>query len=447
MTNEAKHVWEQMLSLLETSMDILSFDVWIKPIEPLDIFDGKLVLVAASDWGKNEINVRYLPLIRAALNRVNSLFTDVEIISKDQKEKYAPKEETYEIREEPIVVAPEPLSINLRYNFENFVVGKSNQLAVAAARAVAEEPGIRYNPLFIYGDAGLGKTHLMHAIGNSLRSSNPRLKVLLVSSENFVNDIVKYIGMAKDGQRFRDKYRSVDVLMVDDIQLISRKTSTIEEMFNTFNELYNANKQLVFTSDRHPKDIPDIDDRMRSRFEWGFTADIQPPDLETRIAILRKKAQIQKYNISMEVLSYMAECISGNVREMEGLLNKVILLSQLNETKPSIDLVREALKDYAKKEDNEITADDVIDATCKCFNIKREDLIGKRKTRDIVEPRQICIYVMTEILDLPLTAIGNIFGGRDHTTIMYARDKVAQSMSQQKTAEDVNNVKNMVYKK
>ncbi|MCH5164574.1 MAG: chromosomal replication initiator protein DnaA [Clostridiales bacterium] len=447
MTNEAKQVWEQMLSLLETSMDILSYDVWIKPIEPLDIFDGKLVLVAASDWGKNEINVRYLPLIRAALNRVNSLFTDVEIISKDQKEKYAPKEETYEIKEEPIVVAPEPLSINLRYNFENFVVGKSNQLAVAAARAVAEEPGVRYNPLFIYGDAGLGKTHLMHAIGNSLRSSNPRLKVLLVSSENLVNDIVKYIGMAKDGQRFRDKYRSVDVLMVDDIQLISRKTSTIEEMFNTFNELYNANKQLVFTSDRHPKDIPDIDDRMRSRFEWGFTADIQPPDLETRIAILRKKAQIQKYNISMDVLSYMAECISGDVRKMEGLLNKVILLSQLNETKPSIDLVKEAIKDYAKKEDDEITADDVIDATCKCFNIKREDLLGKRKTRDIVEPRQICIYVMTEILDLPLTAIGNIFGGRDHTTIMYARDKVAQSMSQPKMAEDVNNVKNMVYKK
>ncbi len=235
--------------------------------------------------------------------------------------------------------------------------------------------------------------------------------------------------------------------MVDDIQFISGKTATTEEIFHTFNELYDANKQLVFTSDRAPKDIPDIDERLRSRFEWGFTADIQPPDLETRIAILRKKAQIQKYNISMEVLAYMAECISSNVREMEGLLNKVILLSQLNETQPSIEMCKEALKDYSQKNDGEVTADDIIDATCKCFSVKREDLIGKRKTREIVEPRQICIYVITELLDLPLSTIGNMFGGRDHTTIMYARDKVAQSLSDSRVKDNVDNIKNMVYKK
>ncbi len=447
MINEARQVWEQMLPMLETELSILSYDVWIKSIEPLDIRDGKLVLMAASEWGKNTVNTRYLPLIKAAMNRANSLLTDVEVISKDEKDEFNEQAETFQIKEEPISIAPEPMSISLKYNFENFVVGKSNQLAVAAARAVAEEPGLRYNPLFIYGGAGLGKTHLMHAIGNSLRDSHPRLKVLLVSSEKFVNELVKFIGFKGNGSSFRDKYRSVDVLMVDDIQFISGKMATTEEIFHTFNELYNANKQLVFTSDRPPKEIADIDDRLRSRFEWGFTADIQPPDLETRIAILRKKAQIQKYNISMEVLSYMAECISSNVREMEGLLNKVILLSQLNEAQPSIELVREAIKDYSQKDEGEITADDIIDATCKCFNVKREDLLGKRKTRDIVEPRQICIYVMTEVLDLPLATIGNIFGGRDHTTIMYARDKVAQSMSQQKTAYDVNNVKNMVYKK
>lgn len=447
MNNEARRVWEQMLPLLEKELSILSFDVWIKTLEPLDVRDGKLVLVAASEWGKNTVNTMHLPLIKGAMKMINSLLTDVEIICKDELDKFNAREETYEIKEEPITVKTEPLSINLKYNFENFVVGKSNQLAVAAARAVAEEPGTRYNPLFIYGGAGLGKTHLMHAIGNSLRASQPRLKVLLVSSEKFVNELVKYIGMEKDGPKFRDKYRSVDVLMVDDIQFISGKPGTMEEIFHTFNELYNLNKQLIFTSDRHPKDIPDIDDRLRSRFEWGFTADIQPPDLETRIAILRKKAQIQKYNISMEVLSFMAECITGNVREMEGLLNKVILLSQLNETQPSIDLVKEALNDYSAKEEGEITADDIIDATCKCFGVKRDDLLGKRKNREIVEPRQICIYVITEILDLPLATIGNIFGGRDHTTIMYARDKVAQSLSQQKIADDVNNVKNMVYKK
>ncbi len=219
--------------------------------------------------------------------------------------------------------------------------------------------------------------------------------------------------------------------MVDDIQFISGKTATTEEIFHTFNELYDANKQLVFTSDRAPKDIPDI----------------EPPDLETRIAILRKKAQIQKYNISMEVLAYMAECISSNVREMEGLLNKVILLSQLNETQPSIEMCKEALKDYSQKNDGEVTADDIIDATCKCFSVKREDLIGKRKTREIVEPRQICIYVITELLDLPLSTIGNMFGGRDHTTIMYARDKVAQSLSDSRVKDNVDNIKNMVYKK
>ncbi len=447
MTNEAKQVWEHMLPLLETELSILSYDVWIKTIEPFDVRDGKLVLMAPTEWGKNTVNERYLPLIKAAMKRVNSLLTDVEIISKDEKEEFAEQAETFEIKEEPIVTAAEPMNINLKYNFENFVVGKSNQLAVAAARAVSEEPGTRYNPLFIYGGAGLGKTHLMHAIGNALRTSHPRLKVLLVSSEKFVNELVKCLGQRGSGSTFRDKYRSVDVLMVDDIQFISGKIATAEEIFHTFNELYDANKQLVFTSDRPPKNIPDIDERLRTRFEWGFTADIQPPDLETRIAILRKKAQIQKYNISMDVLTFMAERISSNVREMEGLLNKVILLSQLNETMPSVELAAEALKDYSKKEEGEITVDDIIDATCKCFNVKREDLLGKRKTRDIVEPRQICIYVITEMLGLPLTTIGNIFGGRDHTTIMYARNKVEESLSQQKTLDDVNNVKNMVYKK
>ena len=447
MNNEAKEIWDQMLSVMETELSILDYDVWIKPIEPLCIRDGKLVLLTASEWAKSIVRGRYAPLIKAAMNSANDLLTDVEIISKDEKDRYFEAEEKFEIKEQPIV-QNEPMSVNPRYNFENFVVGKSNQLAVAAARAVADEPGLRYNPLFIYGRAGLGKTHLMHAIGNSLRVSHPHLKVLLVSSEKFVNELVKHIGVkGGGGSAFRDKYRSADVLMVDDIQFISGKTATTEEIFHTFNELYDANKQLVFTSDRAPKDIPDIDERLRSRFEWGFTADIQPPDLETRIAILRKKAQIQKYNISMEVLAYMAECISSNVREMEGLLNKVILLSQLNETQPSIEMCKEALKDYSQKNDGEVTADDIIDATCKCFSVKREDLIGKRKTREIVEPRQICIYVITELLDLPLSTIGNMFGGRDHTTIMYARDKVAQSLSDSRVKDNVDNIKNMVYKK
>ena len=442
--NAAKETWEKMLPILEKELSIISYDVWIKTLTASDIVDGKLILIAASEGGKEFANTRYLTLIKAAMKLVNPLLTDVEVITEQEQ----PEVEREEKVEAPAAVRQETISINLKYNFENFVVGKANQLAVAAAKAVATEPGQIYNPLFIYGGAGLGKTHLMHAIGNYVRVSKPGLKVLFVSSEKFVNDLVNFIGGGKSGGDFREKYRTCDVLMVDDIQFISGKTATTEEMFHTFNELHAMNKQLVFTSDRPPKEIPDIDERLRSRFEWGFTADIQPPDFETRVAILRKKAQMLKCNIPLDVLNYMAECITGNVREMEGLLNKVILLSQLNETSPSLSLVKEALRDYGEKQEGSVTVDDIIDATCKVFSVNKSELIGKKKTKEIVEPRQICIYIITELMDLPLATIGNIFGGRDHTTIMYARDKVGEKIQTSvKTATDVSNVKNMIFKK
>ena len=443
----AKETWEEMLPVLEKELSILSYDVWVKTLEPVAIESGKLILKAASEYGREFVNTRYLPLIKAAMQMVNNLLNEVVIITAEEKPPVEKEETALTVKTERPY--GDNVTINPKYNFENFVVGKSNQLAVAAARAVAAEPGKRYNPLFIYGGAGLGKTHLMHAIGNHLRITTPGLKVLFVSSEKFVNDLVASIGGGRSGGGdFRDRYRACDVLMVDDIQFISGKTATTEEIFHTFNELHAREKQLVFTSDRPPKEIPDIDERLRSRFEWGFTADVQPPDLETRIAILRKKAQILKCNISMEVLSSMAECITGNVREMEGLLNKVILLAQLNETAPSLSLVKEAMKDYGERKDGSFSVDDIIDATCKVFNVTRADLIGKKKTKEIVEPRQVCIYVITELTDLPLASIGNVLGGRDHTTIMYARDKVGEKItSSVKTATDVENVKNMVYKK
>lgn len=446
MDNAARETWQEMLPLLEKEVTILSYDVWIKPIEPVQIKDGRLILLAPSDAGKEFAVSRYLELIRRAMQMVNGLLVDVDIITKDEMESYS-MEPTFKIEEET-VKTNEPFSVNPKFNFENFVVGKSNQLAFAAAHAVADEPGSLYNPLFVYGGAGLGKTHLMHAVGNHVRMVHPGKKILFVSSEKFVNDLVACIGKGGNGASFRDKYRNVDVLMVDDIQFIAGKTATTEEIFHTFNELYNNNKQLIFTSDRSPKEIPDIDDRLRSRFEWGFTVDIQPPDLETRIAILRKKAQIQKYNVSMEVLTFMAECIDSNVREMEGLLNKVLMLSQLESKQPSVEMVKEAMRDYAPKE-NDVTIDDIIDATCTVFKVKREELVGKKKSKDIVEPRQLCIYIITDMLDLPLAAIGNTFGGRDHTTVMYARDKVADKIAagNVKTITDVDNIKNMLFKK
>lgn len=447
MDNTAKEVWQEMLPLLEKELTILSYDVWIKTMEAVAIKDSKLILRAASESGREFVQAKYFELIKAAMQMVNPLLVGVEIYTKEELDKL-PLEDTYKIEEE-IILPEEPLTIQPKYNFENFVVGKSNKLAYAASHAVAEEPGTRYNPLFIYGGAGLGKTHLMHAIGNYIRVSRPELKVLFVTSEKFVNDLVTYIGISSKGSSFREKYRSVDVLMVDDIQFIAGKTATTEEIFHTFNELYAANKQLIFTSDRVPKDIPDIDERLRSRFEWGFTADIQPPDLETRIAILRKKAQMLKHNVPMDVLTAMAECIESNVREMEGLLNKVLMLAQLEKTTPTVEMVREAAKDYGPRENGVFTAEDVIEATCKLFGIKKSDLIGKKKTKDMVMPRQLCIYCITELLNMPLAAIGNLFGGRDHTTILYARNKISDRLraDDSKIKADVENIKNMVFKK
>jgi chromosomal replication initiator protein len=357
--------------------------------------------------------------------------TDVIFIDPSEEETYGSAAGSAAVRgaEYPAAGETAVMQINPKYNFENFVVGGCNKLVYSAARAVAEEPGIRYNPLFIYGGAGLGKTHIMHAIGNSVRVSFPTLKVLYVSSEKFVNEFIESIRTTKGKSTdFREKYRRVDVLMIDDIQFFSGKSGTQEEMFHTFNELYTAKKQLVFTSDRSPKELPELEERLRSRFGWGLIADVQPPDLETRIAILQKKAEEEKYNIPAPVLQFMAESISSNVREMESLLNKVILLSRLDETAPGIEKVSEALKDYASRSDDTVSEEAIIDSACRYYKVSREDLIGKKKNREIAEPRQVCIYIINEMLSLPLASIGNLFGGRDHTTIMHARDKIATAI-------------------
>lgn len=329
-------------------------------------------------------------------------------------------------------------------------MGECNRIAVAAARAVAENPGTKFNPLFIYGGVGLGKTHIMHAIGNYIRKHNQHLKVLYVSSEKFVNELVASI-RSKGGSTFdfREKYRNADVLMIDDIQFISKKEGTQVEMFHTFNDLYQMNKQMIFASDRSPKEIPDIEDRLRSRFEWGMIADIQPPDLETRIAILQKKAQLEKYNVPLEALNFMAASSDSNIRELESLLNKVILLAKLYESPVSIDLVKEALKDYAPKTEPEaVSPDDVIAATLKLYpNVTKEELLGKKRDKEIVEPRMICIYLISELLPLPLTSIGAIMGGRDHTTIMHAKSKIAEKLQKdERIKRTVDDIRNMIYK-
>lgn len=450
--NNAKELWEKMLTNLEIEVSAVNFDVWIKTLEAVSIIDGRLVLMVPSEGSRKFVTEKFSDQLTATMQEVNPSMTAILIIGPNDADTYrterdncvAEAEETEETTKRV-----EANVINPKYNFENFVVGKSNQFMYAAARAVADEPGSRYNPLFIYGGAGLGKTHIMHAIGNSVRMSHPHLKVLYASSEKFVNEFIESIRTTKgNSTHFRDKYRNVDVLMIDDIQLISKMPRTQEEMFHTFNDLHGHNKQIILTSDRPPKEISPLEERLRTRFEWGLIVDVQPPDIETRIAILQKKAQAEKYNIPFGVLEFMAEKISDNVRDMESLLNKVIFLSRLYNSSPNIDLVKEALKDYTDKTEESVSADRIVDCVCRYFNVKKEELVGKKKTKEIVEPRQICIYLITDMLALPLTTIGAMFGGRDHTTIMHARDKVAEKMGQNpKTQVTVTDIKDMILKK
>ena len=325
-------------------------------------------------------------------------------------------------------------SFNPKYTFDNFVVGKCNQIVYAAAHSVAENPGKRFNPLFIYGGVGLGKTHLLHAIGNYIASENPDLKIKYVTCEQFTNDYINSLhGSAKELNinKFREKYRLTDVLMVDDIQFISNKNETQEEFFHTFNDLFQNNKQIIIASDRPPKDIATLSDRLKSRFASGFIQDMQIPDFETRVAILRKKAQLEKYSIDDEVINFIAEKVDTNIREMEGLLTKVYFFATLLGKKTAtLEEAKEAFKEDLDEKRDDLSPETIINAVCKYFSVSKADLVGKKKNKEIVEPRMIAIYLTCELLDLPLVVIGKTFGGRDHTTIIHAREKITEQIKE-----------------
>lgn len=448
--NEIKKIWLDVLGILEREISsTIAYDVWIKTLEVIDIEGEKLILCAPSESNKLKVNREYKPLIVSVLKSLNTLVSDVEIVVSGEREEREIEENE---RVEEVIVKVEANVINPKYTFDNFVVGKCNQLAYAAARAVAEDPGASYNPLFIYGGVGLGKTHIMQAIGNQIRKQKPKLKVLYIPCDKFINEYVMSVrkgGNSSDfGKQFREKYRNLDVLMIDDIQFVSKKPETQNELFHTFNDLTQAGKQIIFASDRAPSEIPDLEDRLRSRFEWGLIADIQPPDMETRVAILQKKALAQKTVISNDVLSYMAQRLATNIREMESMLNKVILLAKLYNKSISVELAQETFKDYSKPTEEAVGAEDVIDCTCKYFDISKEDLLGKKRDKKIVEPRQICIYVISEMLPLPLTAIGEIMGNRDHTTVLHAKNKVASLVGKDERFDKaITDIKNMIYKK
>jgi len=443
----AEELWQSMLTKLETSISAVNFDVWIKTLDAVQIVDSRLVLCASNGNIRNFVNDKFKISLVEAMASINAAMTDILIIEPTERGAYCASEEHY-VAQEAVDSSPKmnAVPINPKYNFENFVVGKSNQFMYAAARAVAEEPGIRYNPLFIYGGSGLGKTHIMHAIGNAVRVTHVQKKILYVSSEKFLNEFIESVRKGK-GKDFRDKYRDIDILMIDDIQFIAGKPGVQEELFHTFNALHGMDKQIIFTSDRPPKEIRDLEERLQSRFEGGLMVDVQLPDVETRTAILQKKALALKFKIEGSVLAFMAEEISSNIRDLEGLLNRVIFLSRLGENTPSIDMVKEALKDSNEKSEESVSADRVIECVCRYYNISKEDLTGKKKTREIAEPRQICMYLVNEIVGLPLARVGESFGGRDHTTVMHARNKVLGLLqSNVKVKLAVNDIKDMVFK-
>lgn len=429
--------WSDVKNELSKSMQAISYEVWIEKLEPVCFVDSTFVLAALSATSKKTIDARYLDQIRDVVHTLNSFVTDVEIIVRDQTPEYLAKQ-SVTLPEMGLVVDSKTAAKQEKnnpflekYTFETFVQGKSNEYALAAAKTVAENPGGKYNPLFIYSGVGLGKTHLLHAIGNFLHKHSPETKVVYANSETMVNELISTIrgGSNEENNRFREKYRACDVLMIDDVQFLSGKEATQEAFFHIFNDLYQANKQIILTSDRAPKDLPTLEERLRTRFSWGLSVDIQPPNTETRVAILKMKASHENFKLSDEVAEFIAENATTNIRDMEGLLNKIIFFSSLtNRLIDTKELAKEALQDFIEEKKDSLDASDIVTMVCKYFKISTSDIFSKKKTKNIVEPRMIAIYLITELLSMPLVSIGQLFGGRDHTTVIHARDKISEEI-------------------
>lgn len=419
MSISLSELWQRTLELLKTELTEISFDTWIKTIEPISLNTNSIILGVPAEFNKGILESRYNLLIKNALKQISHKEYSITIVipSQENIDKYTLQKSSNAAEETQASL------LNPKYSFDTFVVGNSNRFAHAASLAVSESPATAYNPLFLYGGVGLGKTHLMHAVGHYILSQNSNAKVLYVSSEKFTNELINAIKDDKN-EEFRNKYRNIDVLLIDDIQFIGGKERTQEEFFHTFNALYEARKQIILTSDKPPKEIPTLEERLKSRFEWGLIADIQPPDLETRIAILRKKAQLDNLDVSNDVVMFIADKIASNIRELEGALNKVIAYSSLTNSEVSVEMAAEALKDMFSSKPRVITATSIQDAVARYFNIKRDDFKSQRRSRDIAFPRQIAMYLCRVLTDLSLPKIGDVFGGRDHTTVLHAHDKI-----------------------
>lgn len=446
MDADLKNIWAKTLETIKSELSEVSFNTWIKSCEPISISSDTITISVPNSFTQDILDKRYKDLVANSIEVVCSKLYKIEfIIASEVSEKEELKEKSNNSTSKSIVVNDEMSStLNPKYTFNSFVIGNSNRFAHAASLAVAESPAKAYNPLFIYGGVGLGKTHLMHAIGHYILDNNPNAKVVYVSSEKFTNELINAIKDDKN-EDFRNKYRNVDVLLIDDIQFIAGKERTQEEFFHTFNALHDANKQIILSSDRPPKEIPTLEDRLRSRFEWGLIADIQVPDFETRMAILKKKADVENLNVANEVMGYIATKIKSNIRELEGALIRIIAYSSLTNRDVTVDLATEALKDIiSKKQGNHITIDIIQDIVSSYFNLRVEDLKSQRRTRNVAHPRQIAMYLSRKLTDMSLPKIGEEFGGRDHTTVIHAYEKISENL---KTDDSLQHTINDISKK
>lgn len=418
-------LWEKTLQLIKGELSPPSFNAFFKQIKPLQIQSNTLILLVPNDFTKGILEDRYLNLIESSVNQLSLKKHNIKFVLSENEVKGLDKD--HQLDDDTQIRKKYP-NLNPKYTFDTFVIGNSNRFAHAACVAVAEAPARAYNPLFLYGGVGLGKTHLMHAIGHHIMEQKKDPKVVYVSSEKFTNELINSIKDDRN-EEFRNKYRNVDVLLIDDIQFIAGKERTQEEFFHTFNSLHEANKQIIISSDRPPKEIPTLEDRLRSRFEMGLITDIQAPDFETRMAILRKKAQMEDIDVPNEVTVYIAKNIKSNIRELEGALTRVVAYSSLTNRTISFELASEALKDIiTTSKHEEITVNRIKEKVSAVFSLKMEDFNSKKRTRSISYPRQVAMYLSRELTDLSLPKIGEEFGGRDHTTVIHAHDKISKDI-------------------
>ena len=448
--------WTDILEHIrkEHELSDVSFETWLLPLKIHSIVDHTVRIIVPVDQMVTYLNSKFKIPIYVAIAEFTGEKYEIEFLTKEEayaldqnhaKEASvsAPPRKTM-----PVNAIAEHFNINTKYTFDTFVVGNNNKFAHAASLAVAETPGIVYNPLFLHGGVGLGKTHLMHAIANHILSNNPNMKVLYVTSEYFTNELIETLraGDPTGMTKFREKYRNIDVLLIDDVQFIIGKESTQEEFFHTFNSLHNVNKQIIISSDRPPKDIETLEERLRTRFECGLIADISSPDFETRMAILRKKEELEGYQIDDAIITYIASNVKSNIRELEGAFNRLIALSTLEKRPIDMPLAEEAIKDIISPgESRKVTSELIIDIVAEHFHIKPEDIKGKKRTAEIVYPRQIAMYLCQDHGD-SLKRIGELLGGRDHTTVMHGVEKISNELkTNDSTARLIQTIRKKIY--